>query len=978
MLRKKSVVHRSHVAAVVIAPLAFALSMGVSHQAMADCVASGTAGVILDCSGDSEIDTAINNLNATSNANSVVQLLGAAGGSLEITENGSLTGSVAIGALNQNGRDIFGVNLNVGGSTWEIENEGSVTVSNPGTGQAIAMRFNNAESVTFTNEEGATVTANRAASSWTLGTNTAASLTASAAFGPSNVEIVAGVLFGEDVEEGVVNNEEGATIKATGPLAAGIFSRNGGSVVINNEGTIEYASTAAGGGGVAISHNNAGEWEEEPDDTASLTQGVITVNNAGDIKGDIQVVDAAEGTAIRYMAARLPGAGYDPQLIEGHRSDSIINNGGDIDGNIYLGSGNHVINNAAGGEIEGDISVDMRRNYDYTTVPAGLSAFPKQWVYVVGSSGEEEEEDEGEEAEGEVFTNLNDFLEAHPDHSFSFENAGTYKGNITVVTGTNTTGGRYTVEIAPHIFGPGGTFATPSENSGFIDGRLAIGAGSFDTASGKYVVTDAQSTVGQSGPGGADVSVRPVIDYLVKTGDWYLVAREFAGTDLPEIDSESVLVTWEIDKSGNALVIGSTVANASIVSGLSAPGVETLNALMQGGNAATNALGGAIQSLTSAEDVRKAGEQLAPETNFATQQAAWTLSMMTGNYIDNRLNGVGATSSPSSAFPAPSGLGMGQTASISQAPEGRMSLGFGTNDGRMNIGANDGRMDAGIYDKDPDLRQRGYSAALWGQAFGADLSQDQLANVDGYRTHIYGGIVGADNMIDARTRVGIAGGYGNTSINGDDDTKRNETEIDSYLGLLYGAYKGNGWYLSTRGGYAWHDYTTTRFVTVPTTIAANGSHSGNQYMASAEVGSPLHYYGATLTPVASLNWNRLEQDGYQESSVVGLNIASQENDSLQSGLGAKALIPIASDTLIEGRAVWYHEFEDTNQQVTAAFGGGANFTAAGPNVGRDTAAVGVGMFAYTEAGVSVQLNYDALLRQDFIGHTGSGRVKVEF
>jgi hypothetical protein len=40
--------------------------------------------------------------------------------------------------------------------------------------------------------------------------------------------------------------------------------------------------------------------------------------------------------------------------------------------------------------------------------------------------------------------------------------------------------------------------------------------------------------------------------------------------------------------------------------------------------------------------------------------------------------------------------------------------------------------------------------------------------------------------------------------------------------------------------------------------------------------------------------------------------------------------------------------------------------------------VGVGLFAYTEAGISVQLNYDALLRQDFIGHTGSGRVKVEF
>ncbi len=322
---------------------------------------------------------------------------------------------------------------------------------------------------------------------------------------------------------------------------------------------------------------------------------------------------------------------------------------------------------------------------------------------------------------------------------------------------------------------------------------------------------------------------------------------------------------------------------------------------------------------------------------------------------------------------------MTQTASASPAPEGRMSLGLGTNDGRMNIGANDGRMDAGIYDEDADLRQRGYSSGMWGQAFGAGLSQDERANAAGYSTNIYGALAGVDNWIDARTRLGIAGGYGNTSINADDaDTTKNTTDIDSYLGMIYGAYKGSGWYLSTRAGYSWHDYTTKRVVTVPVSATALGSHSGNQYMASAEIGSPLHYYGGAFTPVASLTWNRLEQDGYQESSAVGLNVASQENDSLQSGLGAKALIPVAPGTLLEGRAIWYNEFEDTNQQVTSAFGGGANFTAAGPSVGRDTAAVGVGMFAYSGTGVSVQLNYDALLRQDFIGHTGSGRVKVEF
>ena len=319
---------------------------------------------------------------------------------------------------------------------------------------------------------------------------------------------------------------------------------------------------------------------------------------------------------------------------------------------------------------------------------------------------------------------------------------------------------------------------------------------------------------------------------------------------------------------------------------------------MQGGNDATNALGGAVQMLSDEEDVRVAGEQLAPETNFATQQAAWTLNFLTGSYIDNRLNGVGATGGAGgSGFAAASGLGMTQTASASQAPEGRMSLGFGNNDGRMDIGANDGRMDAGIYDEQVDMRQRGYSSALWGQAFGAGLDQDERANVDGYSTHIYGAMVGADNWIDSRTRLGFAGGYGNTSIEGDGDTSQNETDIDSYLAVLYGAYKGNGWYLSSRAGYAWHDYSTERVITIPVADVASAGHDGNQYMAAAEIGAPLHFMNGALTPVASLTWSQLDQSGYTETSTMGtaLTIDSQNNTSLSSGPWRQGYGPHRSD-----------------------------------------------------------------------------------
>ena len=263
--------------------------------------------------------------------------------------------------------------------------------------------------------------------------------------------------------------------------------------------------------------------------------------------------------------------------------------------------------------------------------------------------------------------------------------------------------------------------------------------------------------------------------------------------------------------------------------------------------------------------------------------------------------------------------------------------------------------------------------------FGAGLEQNERANVDGYDAHIYGALAGADNWISSKTRLGVAAGYGSTSIDGAGDTAKNETDIDSYLGILYGSVKGAGWYASGRLGYAWHDYDTKRFLTVPFSDVATATHTGNQYTAAIELGSPLRSMMGTLTPVASLNYSRLDQDAYTEASGagMGLAIASQETDSLASGLGLKALVPIATKTLLEGRAIWYHEFEDTNQQVTAAFAGGPDFIASGPSVGRDTANIGLGLFAVAGLGTTFQLNYDALLRDDFTAHTGSARLKLD-
>jgi outer membrane autotransporter protein len=372
--------------------------------------------------------------------------------------------------------------------------------------------------------------------------------------------------------------------------------------------------------------------------------------------------------------------------------------------------------------------------------------------------------------------------------------------------------------------------------------------------------------------------------------------------------------------------------------------------------------------------VRKAGEQLAPQTNFATQQVAITMAFLTGQYIDERLLGVGATAPSGTAFTPPSGLGASNIASNFAPPP--YALGMGSGDGRMNAGANDDTFYYDVGGYDPKWNNYG----LWGQAFGAGLSQNQIANVDGYNANLYGALIGMDNWVNPALRVGFAGGWGHTGINGTGDTTRNETDIHSYMGFAYGAVKGYGWYMSGRAGFAWHNYDASRVLNAGgLNQVANGSHDGRQYIGALELGTPFGYGMTTITPVVSVNYTHLNQDGYKEQGGgMALTSADQETDSLQSGLGLKAVAKVASSTLIEGRALWFHEFDDAEQQVTAAFAGTPSFTTAGPGVGRDTADLGVGILAYTSTGTSFQINYDALLRQDFTGHTGTAKLKFDF
>jgi outer membrane autotransporter protein len=922
-----------------VSTLALTLSLAYSSQAAAACVA-GPAGTAIACAGSGNINTTNVNIPAAAASQNGI-LLSPVDAAADLTNNGTIF-------INQTGANAAAIGINVDDNsifgTYSVVSNAAITVTSSGRAAVYGIA-GNGDVASLEIENNAAITIGRG--TFVPTTATATSLQALG----GNLGVAAGIFAEEELEHLAVENN--STISASGTLSAGIYSR-AAEFELENNGTIANTS-----GGIAIAAVS---------DSGILTE--VEIENSGTITGDVMVVG---GHALRWWALSnglATSGGIDNRLnINSQFGDinSVITNSGTITGKFYYGNGSNTLVNEKDGTITGNINVDQRamtitgRTCAYgSTAPGGsatcFAAGSLPGTAIIGNPVEEEASENSSSiitaGSGVSGTTATYTLSIWGEKEFTFENAGIYSGDVTVATAPATTINGFdvpdsTVTIVPHIYGGGNADEDEAVNPDaqtYIDGTLKVADGIVNGTGGTSSI--ARTT-----------TIAPVIESLVKTGEWYTVSTGLYGSDVPEVDG-SVLVSWEaVKNSGGALVIGSTVADSSVIDGLTRPGAATLDGLLgyDGGNDAVLALGGAIQNSNNAEEIRKASEQLAPDTSFGVQQSAWTLAALQGSAIDARIGSSGSSGgggSSTTGFSQPSGLGMGN----GDAQRSNLGGTQGSSYGPSREGA-------------------------WGQAFGAHLDDDKDAINGAYKADIYGFVAGYDNVVSPGFRLGGAFGYGNTDIKEQGDRSGDTTDAESYTATAYAALKGAGWYMTGRTGFTWHDYDTLRKLSVPVDDTATGSHEGRQYTASAEVGAPTRMAGAVVTPLASLTYNNLDQDGYTERSANGmaLDVASQQNDSLVSGLGLRALLPIASGTVFEGRAIWLHEFADTNQVVTASFiGADTSFTAGGADVGHDTANLGAALTIDTGAGYSFQANYDAFLREDFVAHAGSGRILVRF
>ena len=82
----------------------------------------------------------------------------------------------------------------------------------------------------------------------------------------------------------------------------------------------------------------------------------------------------------------------------------------------------------------------------------------------------------------------------------------------------------------------------------------------------------------------------------------------------------------------------------------------------------------------------------------------------------------------------------------------------------------------------------------------------------------------------------------------------------------------------------------------------------------------------------------------------------------------------------ELRLAWQHEYGTTTDPVTAQFtGANNNFTVDGPEIGRDSLLVGVGMTMLINERTSTYIYYNGeYARTNFLSNTVSGGIRITF
>jgi outer membrane autotransporter protein len=223
--------------------------------------------------------------------------------------------------------------------------------------------------------------------------------------------------------------------------------------------------------------------------------------------------------------------------------------------------------------------------------------------------------------------------------------------------------------------------------------------------------------------------------------------------------------------------------------------------------------------------------------------------------------------------------------------------------------------------------------AFWTRAFGSFGHRAGDTNAARIDRSIGGFFLGADTMIANAVRLGIAGGYSNSSFNV--NQRYSTGSSDNYHLALYGGTQWRFLGLRLGGSHTWHDLETNRSIAFPGFAAnAKGDYHARTGQVFGELGYNIPFKSVSLEPFVGLAYVNLGVKDFQErGGLAALGSSKDSEDVTYTTLGMNIATTFTTPTGINGRVRgtlgWRHAFDDDPTHSALAFNLGSTFVTAG-------------------------------------------------
>lgn len=529
---------------------------------------------------------------------------------------------------------------------------------------------------------------------------------------------------------------------------------------------------------------------------------------------------------------------------------------------------------------------------------------------------------------------------------------GSLTGPVTVATpaaflATGTVGGNVS---NAGLLGGTGHIAGTLTNAGVLAPGLSIGT---LTVGGNAVFTDTSLYLAEAGAGNSS-------DKLVVAGTTTLAGTlAVVGTNgtLAPLGTYDLISSaggmtgafGSIETGGAYLTASSVVASGTDLLVTVAPNVAALSTA--GGTPNANAAASAVAHMSNTSPVLQAAVTLTPA------QAPQALSTLTGEI-----------------HAATGSVLLAQSTYLRQSITGRLSEGDGAT-------AALAPLDYAAAPGAPAPTFGGFTA--WGQGYGGwgnvsgGAASSVTSSVDGF-------LGGFDGEVAPNWRLGLAGGYSQTSYS--TDAVSGSGTSDNYDLALYGANRFGAVNLRYGASYTWHDISTSRGVALPGLYQSlSADQKGGTGQVFGELGYGLKMAGGSVVePFAGLAYVHLDLDGFTESGgSAALTSGGLTQDNTLTTLGVRASQDFSAGTTrlsVRGSLAWQHAFGDLAPQLTEAFAvsGGPAFSVTGAPVARDTALLGLGLDWLMTANARLGVSYVGQLAGETQTNAIQGRLSVAF